>query len=154
MKKELIGLSFEELQNELVALGEKPFRAKQLWHWLYNKGETDFFKMTTLAKTFQARLDELYTAKHPAIVTEQTSKDGTRKWLMEFQDEKQVECVYIPESDRGAVCLSTQVGCAQGCKFCHTGTQRMMRNLTAGEIVGQFMVDSGKQRGITFGNIL
>lgn len=139
MKKQLIGLSFEALQEELVALGEKPFRAKQLWHWLYNKGETDFFKMTTLAKTFQARLDELYTAEHPKIVTEQTSKDGTRKWLMEFQDEKQVECVYIPETDRGAVCLSTQVGCAQGCKFCHTGTQRMMRNLTAGEIVGQFM---------------
>ncbi len=139
MKKELIGLSFEALQEELVSLGEKPFRAKQLWHWLYNKGETDFFKMTTLAKTFQARLDELYTVQHPKIVTEQTSKDGTRKWLMEFQDEKQVECVYIPESDRGAVCLSTQVGCAQGCKFCHTGTQRMMRNLSAGEIVGQFM---------------
>lgn len=139
MKKELIGLSFEELQNELISLGEKPFRAKQLWHWIYNKGETDFFKMTTLAKTFQARLDELYTVQHPKIVTEQTSKDGTRKWLMEFQDEKQVECVYIPESDRGAVCLSTQVGCAQGCKFCHTGTQRMMRNLMAGEIVGQFM---------------
>ena len=139
MKKQLIGLSFDDLQAELVSLGEKPFRAKQLWHWLYNKGETDFYKMTTLAKTFQARLDELYTAEHPKIVTEQTSKDGTRKWLMEFQDEKQVECVYIPETDRGAVCLSTQVGCAQGCKFCHTGTQRMMRNLTAGEIVGQFM---------------
>ena len=139
MKKELIGLLPDELKAELVSLGEKPFRAKQLWHWLYNKGETDFFKMTTLAKTFQSRLNELYTVTHPKIVTEQNSVDGTRKWLMEFQDGKQVECVYIPESDRGAVCISTQVGCAQGCKFCHTGTQRMMRNLTAGEIVGQFM---------------
>ncbi len=139
MKTELIGLSFEDVQNRLVELGEKPFRAKQLWHWLYNKGETDFCKMTTLAKTFQARLEELYTVTHPKIVTEQTSVDGTRKWLVEFSDGKQVECVYIPESDRGAVCISTQVGCAQGCKFCHTGTQKMMRNLTAGEIVGQFM---------------
>lgn len=139
MKTELIGLPFETLQAQLVALGEKPFRTKQLWHWLYNKGETDFFKMTTLAKPFQARLNDLYTATHPRIVTEQTSVDGTRKWLVEFTDGKQVECVYIPEADRGAVCVSTQVGCAQGCKFCHTGTQRMMRNLTAGEIVGQFM---------------
>ena len=137
--KELIGLSFEELKQELSSLGEKPFRAKQLWHWLYNKGETDFSKMTTLAKPFQAKLADLYTITHPKIVTEQNSVDKTRKWLMEFQDGKQVECVYIPESDRGSVCISTQVGCAQGCKFCHTGTQKMMRNLTAGEIVGQFM---------------
>ncbi len=139
MKKELIGLSFDELQKELVSLGEKPFRAKQLWQWIYNKGETDFFKMSSLAKTFQTRLNELYTVTHPQIVTEQNSVDGTRKWLMSFQDQKQVECVYIPESDRGAVCISTQVGCAQGCRFCHTGTQKLSRNLTAGEIVGQFM---------------
>ncbi len=139
MKKELIGLGFDDLKKELVGLGEQPFRAKQLWHWIYHKGETDFFKMTTLAKPFQSRLNELYTVTHPKIVTEQNSVDGTRKWLMEFADEKQVECVYIPESDRGAVCISTQVGCAQGCRFCHTGTQKMMRNLTAGEIVGQFM---------------
>lgn len=139
MKKELIGLSFENLKSELIALGEQPFRAKQLWHWIYHKGETDFFKMTTLSKPFQSRLHELYTVTHPEIVTEQNSADGTRKWLMAFADKQQVECVYIPESDRGAVCVSTQVGCAQGCRFCHTGTQKMMRNLTAGEIVGQFM---------------
>lgn len=139
MKTELIGLSFEELQTKLVEMGEKPFRTKQLWHWLYNKGETDFAKMTTLAKPFQARLDELFTVSHPKIVTEQTSVDGTRKWLVELTDGQKVECVYIPEADRGAVCISTQVGCAQGCKFCHTGTQKMMRNLTAGEIIGQFM---------------
>ncbi len=139
MTKELIGLSKQDLTQELTALGEKPFRAKQLWHWLYNRGETDFFKMTSLAKPFQARLAELYTVSRPKIVTEQTSIDKTRKWLLSFQDGKEVECVYIPESDRGAVCISTQVGCAQGCRFCHTGTQKMMRNLTAGEIVGQFM---------------
>ncbi len=135
----LIGLSKEELNAQLIELGEKPFRTKQLWHWLYHQGETDFSKMSTLAKPFQAKLADLYTAQHPKIVTEQTSVDGTRKWLVEFSDGKQVECVYIPEEDRGAVCISTQVGCAQGCKFCHTGTQKMMRNLTSGEIVGQFM---------------
>lgn len=139
MKKNLIGLSPEELTTELAILGEKPFRTKQLWHWLYFRGETDFSKMTSIGKPLQAKLSELYSAEHPRIVTEQTSVDRTRKWLMEFRDEKQVECVYIPQEDNGAVCLSTQVGCAQGCKFCHTGTQKMMRNLTAGEIVGQFL---------------
>lgn len=139
MKKNLIGLSFDELNAELVSIGEKPFRTKQLWHWLYHQGQTDFSQMTTLAKDFRAKLADLYTAEHPKIVTEQTSVDKTRKWLVEFADGKQVECVYIPEEDRGAVCISTQVGCAQGCKFCHTGTQKLMRNLTAGEIVGQFM---------------
>lgn len=137
--KELVGLAFDDLTAEMVAMGEKPFRAKQLWHWIYNKGETDFTKMTTLAKPFQARLAAAYTVSHPKIITEQNSVDKTRKWLMEFSDGKQVECVYIPEADRGAVCISTQVGCAQGCRFCHTGTQKMMRNLTPGEIVGQFM---------------
>lgn len=137
--KELVGLTFDDLTAEMVAMGEKPFRAKQLWHWIYNKGETDFTKMTTLAKPFQARLAAAYTVSHPKIITEQNSVDKTRKWLMEFSDGKQVECVYIPEADRGAVCISTQVGCAQGCRFCHTGTQKMMRNLTPGEIVGQFM---------------
>lgn len=140
MKKNLIGLSFDELNAELVSIGEKPFRTKQLWHWLYFRGETDFNKMTTLAKDFRARLDQSYSVIHPKIVTEQTSVDRTRKWLVEFEDGRQVECVYIPEEDRGAVCISSQVGCAQGCKFCHTGTQKMMRNLTAGEIVGQFMM--------------
>lgn len=137
--KELVGLAFDDLTAEMVAMGEKPFRAKQLWHWIYNKGETDFTNMTTLAKPFQARLAAAYTVSHPKIITEQNSVDKTRKWLMEFSDGKQVECVYIPEADRGAVCISTQVGCAQGCRFCHTGTQKMMRNLTPGEIVGQFM---------------
>lgn len=139
MKKNLIGLSYDDLNAELIDIGEKSFRTKQLWHWLYYQGQSDFQKMTSLAKDFRAKLDEHYTAAHPKIVTEQTSIDTTRKWLMEFADGKQVETVYIPQEDSGAVCISTQVGCAQGCKFCHTGTQKMMRNLTAGEIVGQFM---------------
>ena len=136
---ELVGLSFAALQQVVADLGEKPFRAKQLWQWIYNRGVTDFSQMTTLAKPLREKLAAQFTLTHPKIVTEQTSADGTRKWLMAFADGERVECVYIPESDRGAVCISTQVGCAQGCKFCHTGTQRMRRNLTAGEIVGQFM---------------
>lgn len=137
---ELIGLPLQALREELERQGEKPFRAKQLWHWLYNKGETDFNRMTTLAKPFRAWLAAHYTAARPRIAAVQTAADGTRKWLLAFQDDRQVECVYIPEADRGAVCLSTQVGCALGCQFCHTGTQKLTRNLTAGEIVGQFMV--------------
>jgi len=139
MKKELVGLTLDELKAELESLGEKPFRAKQLWQWIYNKGETDFNKMSSLSKDFRAVLHEKYKVSHPTIVAEQKSVDGTRKWLMEFSDGARVECVYIPEEDRGAVCISTQVGCAQGCKFCHTGTQRMLRNLTSAEIVGQVM---------------
>ena len=120
-------------------MGEKPFRVKQIWHWLYNKGVTDFSKMSTLAKPLQARLAEKYLISRPQVITEKNSTDGTRKWLLRFADGKEVETVYIPEEDRGAVCLSTQVGCQMGCRFCHTGTQGFQRNLTAGEIVGQFL---------------
>lgn len=136
---DLIGLSREDLLAEMTAMGEKPFRVKQIWHWLYNKGVTDFSKMSTLAKPLQARLAEKYFISRPQVITEKNSTDGTRKWLLRFADGKEVETVYIPEEDRGAVCLSTQVGCQMGCRFCHTGTQGFQRNLTAGEIVGQFL---------------
>ncbi len=136
---DLIGLSREDLLAEMEAMGEKPFRVKQIWHWLYNKGVTDFSKMSTLAKPLQARLAEKYLISRPQVITEKNSTDGTRKWLLRFADGKEVETVYIPEEDRGAVCLSTQVGCQMGCRFCHTGTQGFQRNLTAGEIVGQFL---------------
>ena len=139
-KIELIGLSKDELQKALTDIGEKPFRAKQLWQWLYYFGETDFEKMSNLSKVLRAKLKENFTITRPKIVTEQLSTDKTRKWLLEFADGQRVEMVYIPESDRGAVCISTQVGCAVGCKFCHTGSQKLTRNLTAGEIVSQFMV--------------
>lgn len=138
--KNLIGLSKEELAAELSALGEKPFRAKQLWQWIYFRGENDFDKMSNLSKDLRAKLKENYTLRRPKIVAEQLSKDKTRKWLLEFDDGQRIETVYIPEEDRGAVCISTQVGCAVGCKFCHTGSQKITRNLTAGEIVAQFMV--------------
>lgn len=138
--KNLIGLSKEELVAELEMLGEKSFRAKQLWQWIYFRGETDFDKMSNLSKDLRAKLKENYTLSRPKIVTEQISKDKTHKWLLEFDDGERIETVYIPEEDRGAVCVSTQVGCAVGCKFCHTGSQKITRNLTAGEIVAQFMV--------------
>ena len=139
-KTELIGLSKEELSAEIARIGEKPFRAKQLWQWLYYRGETDFANMTNLSIDLRAKLADNFTITRPKIVAEQISKDKTHKWLLEFADGQRIETVYIPEEDRGAVCISTQVGCAVGCKFCHTGSQKITRNLTAGEIVSQFMV--------------
>ena len=139
-KTELLGLSKEEIAEQISKLGEKPFRAKQLWQWLYYHGVSDFEKMTSFSKDLRAKLAENFTITRPKIVTEQISIDKTHKWLLEFADGQRVEMVYIPEEDRGAVCISTQVGCAMGCRFCHTGSQKLTRNLTAGEIVGQFMV--------------
>ena len=140
MTKELIGLSKDELLSEIISIGEKPFRAKQLWQWIYFRGETNFDNMSNLSKELRVKLKELYTITRPKIVDEQLSIDKTHKWLLEFVDGQRIETVYIPEDDRGAVCISTQVGCAVGCKFCHTGSQKITRNLTAGEIVAQFMV--------------
>jgi 23S rRNA (adenine2503-C2)-methyltransferase len=135
----LIGLSRDELAAEMVAIGEKPFRAKQLWHWIYNRGVTDFSLMTSIAKPLQEKLAERFDLSRPDVITEQTSTDGTRKWLFGFSDKNQAETVYIPEEDRGTVCISSQVGCTLTCQFCHTGTQLLVRNLGAAEIVGQFM---------------
>ncbi|MBX9596449.1 MAG: 23S rRNA (adenine(2503)-C(2))-methyltransferase RlmN [Roseomonas sp.] len=140
-RRDLVGLSREELAAEMVAIGEKPFRAKQLWHWMYHQGVTDFSRMPTIAKPMQARLAERFVVGRPDVATEQTSTDGTRKWLFRWRDGQEVETVYIPspDEDRGAVCISTQVGCTLSCTFCHTGTQKLVRNLGAAEIVGQFM---------------
>ena len=137
----LIGLSREDLAAEMAAIGEKPFRAKQLWHWLYNRGESDFARMTSISKPMQARLAELYEVRRPEMAREQRSEDGTRKWLLKFDDGNEAETVYIPDADeeRGSVCISSQVGCTLTCKFCHTGTQLLVRNLTSAEIVGQVM---------------
>ncbi|WP_203070340.1 23S rRNA (adenine(2503)-C(2))-methyltransferase RlmN [Falsiroseomonas ponticola] len=140
-RRDLVGLSREELAAEMVAIGEKPFRAKQLWHWIYHQGVTDFARMPSIAKPMQAKLAERFVVGRPAVATEQTSQDGTRKWLFRWRDGQEVETVYIPspDEDRGAVCISTQVGCTLSCTFCHTGTQKLVRNLGAAEIVGQFM---------------
>ncbi len=139
-RKNLIGLDRDELAAQLTAIGEKPFRAKQLWHWMYYHGATDFDAMTTIAKAARPLLKELFCTERPDISRLETSEDGTRKWLLTFGDGNEAETVYIPETDRGALCISSQVGCTLNCSFCHTGTQKLVRNLTAGEIVGQMMV--------------
>jgi len=139
-RRNLVGLSREELGAEIAALGEKPFRAGQLWHWIYHRGITDFAAMTTLAKSFRANLATGHEVRRPAVGEAQRSRDGTAKWLLRFPDGQEVETVHIPEEDRGTLCVSSQVGCTLTCQFCHTGTQRLVRNLSAGEIVGQVML--------------
>jgi 23S rRNA (adenine2503-C2)-methyltransferase len=136
----LIGLSSEELTATVTALGEPAFRARQLWHWIYHRGVTDFADMTTLAKSLRAKLADNYSLSRPTPTVDLHSIDGTRKWLVKLEDGNQVETVHIPEEDRGTLCVSSQVGCTLNCRFCHTGTQMLVRNLTAGEIVGQLML--------------
>jgi 23S rRNA (adenine2503-C2)-methyltransferase len=134
----LIGLTKNELLKELQ--GAENYRVKQLWNWLYYYGKTDFDEMNNLSKDFRQKMKEKYTLARPKIITRQTSKDGTKKWLLEFDDGNRIEMVYIPETDRGTLCISSQVGCAMNCRFCNTGKQGFTRNLTAGEIVGQVLV--------------
>jgi len=137
--KNLIGLTKEELLEEILSLGESKFRANQIWSWIYYYGVKSFDDMTNLSKKFRETLKENYSIARPKIVTDLISKDGTRKWLLEFEDNERVEMVYIPEEDRGTLCISSQIGCAMGCKFCHTGTMGLIRNLTASEIIEQFV---------------
>jgi 23S rRNA (adenine2503-C2)-methyltransferase len=139
-RRNLVGVSRAELAEEMAAAGAAAFRARQLWHWIYHRGVGDFADMTNLAKGFRQQLGERYELRRPAIATAQVSADGTRKWLLRFDDGQEVETVHIPESDRGTLCVSSQVGCTLTCTFCHTGTQRLVRNLSAAEIVAQVMV--------------
>src|SRR5713226_4851667 len=149
-KPSLVGLSRAALADALGTIGVAPaqrkMRVQQIWHWLYVRGATRFEQMTSVSKEMQAVLEEHFTLARPEVVAEQVSVDGTRKWLIRLPGEHagenphEVECVYIPEADRGTLCVSSQVGCTLTCTFCHTGTQRLVRNLTAGEIVGQIMV--------------
>jgi 23S rRNA (adenine2503-C2)-methyltransferase len=138
-KRALVGLSRDELTALMGEIGEPAFRARQLWHWIYHRGEIDFEKMTSLAKPFRAALAERFIVGRPGISFDRQSIDGTRKWLLKFADGQEAESVHIPEEDRGTLCVSSQVGCTLTCKFCHTGTQRLVRNLSAAEIVGQVM---------------
>ena len=140
-RRDLVGLTREELGAEMAAVGEAPFRVKQLWHWIYHQGATDFSRMSSLSRPLQAKLAERFLIGRPEAARVQTSADATRKFLFRFRDGQEAETVYIPdaEEDRGAVCLSSQVGCTLSCRFCHTGTQTLVRNLGAAEIVGQFM---------------
>jgi 23S rRNA (adenine2503-C2)-methyltransferase len=139
-RRNIVGLDREELAAALAEIGAPAFRARQLWHWVYHRGATDFAAMTTLAKDFRAALAERFVVSRPAVTVDRKSVDGTRKWLLRFPDGQEVESVHIPEEDRGTLCVSSQVGCTLTCKFCHTGTQKLVRNLSAAEIVGQAML--------------
>ncbi len=149
-KPSLIGLSRAELADVFGTLGvpeaQRKMRVQQLWHWIYFRGFTSFDAMSSMSKELRAQLDAHYTLDRPEVVAEQVSVDGTRKWLLRLPGDPagglphEVECVYIPDTERGTLCVSSQVGCTLTCTFCHTGTQRLVRNLTAGEIVGQVMV--------------
>ena len=136
----LIGLDRTCFQSTLAKLGERSYRAKQIWHWLYYQGARTFDEMTTLPKSLRTRLSGSCNIDRPTVNRMQQSEDGARKWLVRFADEREVECVHIPEKDRGALCISSQVGCTLTCRFCHTGTQKLVRNLDAGEIVNQVLI--------------
>ena len=148
-KPSLVGLTRDALAEALGAAGvperQCRMRVQQIWHWLYVRGAREFDAMTTLSKDLRAALAERFTLERPEVAAEQISVDGTRKWLLRLPGEHggsphEVECVYIPETDRGTLCISSQVGCTLTCTFCHTGTQRLVRNLTAAEIAGQVVL--------------
>ena len=140
----LVGMTREAMRDALIAIGTPEKQAKmrvgQIWQWIYNWGVRDFDAMTNLSKAFRADLSEHFVVEVPEVVTKQVSEDGTRKYLVRIAGGHEVEVVYIPESDRGTLCVSSQVCCTLTCSFCHTGTQKLVRNLTAGEIIGQVMV--------------
>jgi 23S rRNA (adenine2503-C2)-methyltransferase len=145
IKPSLAGLSKPALAEKLIAVGVEPkkarMRAEQLWRWIYHYGITDFAAMTNVAKELRATLAEHYTLARPEIVAAQVSQDGTRKWLIRLGPGVEAECVFIPDVGRsGALCVSSQVGCTLNCTFCHTGTQKLVRNLSAAEIVAQVMI--------------
>ncbi|MEM9784991.1 MAG: 23S rRNA (adenine(2503)-C(2))-methyltransferase RlmN [Pseudomonadota bacterium] len=140
----LIGMTREAMRDALIAVGTPTKQAKmrvgQIWQWIYHWGVRDFAQMTNLAKDYRALLAENFVIAVPEVVTRQVSDDGTRKYLVRIAGGHEVEVVYIPETDRGTLCISSQVGCTLTCSFCHTGTQKLVRNLTAGEVIGQVMI--------------
>lgn len=135
----LIGLGLADMQAALALHSFPAFRAKQVWHWMYERGVRDFESMANLPKEMRALLVERYSIDRPKVITEQRSVDGTIKWLLAMSDGQQVETVFIPAADRGTLCVSSQVGCTLTCKFCHTGTQPLVRNLGAHEILQQVL---------------
>jgi len=144
LRPNLVGMDRAEMAAAVAGMGLPAFRMKQVWNWVYHRGATDFEVMTNIAKELRGRLAETFRIARPEVVTEQKSSDGTIKWLLRFADGNEVETVFIPEEDRGTLCVSSQVGCTLTCKFCHTGTQRWVRNLGAAEIVGQVMLARDK----------
>ena len=139
-QENIIGLSREEIGDRFLSLGLQKFRIGQVWHWLYHKGATSFEEMTTLSKKVRAQLCQTFSIKRPMVSEKQTSADGTIKWLLQFEDGVKAETVFIPEEDRGTLCISSQVGCTLNCSFCHTGTQKLVRNLSSSELVGQILI--------------
>ncbi len=139
-KINLIGLSRDELKDHLVSRDVHAYRVQQLWNWLYHHGVTTFDRMVNMPKPVRQLLDDSFVIERPKIATAQASTDGTQKWLLQFSDGQEAETVHIPEVDRGTLCVSSQIGCTLTCKFCHTGTQTLVRNLESSEIVGQMMV--------------
>ncbi len=143
-KMNLVGLTRDQMREALIEAGTPEKQAKmrtgQIWQWIYQWGVRDFAEMTNLAKPYRAMLEETFSIQIPEVVSKQVSTDGTRKYLVRIAGGHEVEVVYIPEDDRGTLCISSQVGCTLTCSFCHTGTQKLVRNLTAGEIVGQVMM--------------
>src|SRR3990170_7003875 len=141
---ELVGLTKDAIREVLIEAGLEPklarLRAKQLWHWIYNRGVSDIGKMSDIAKAQQPWLAERFVISRPEVVEAQLSIDGTRKWLLRTHDGQDYEMVFIPDADRGTLCVSSQVGCTLNCTFCHTGTMRLVRNLEPEEIVGQVML--------------
>jgi 23S rRNA (adenine2503-C2)-methyltransferase len=140
----LVGLTKAQLRSALAEKGlderQSKLRAKQVWHWIYNRGASDFDAMTDIAKAQRPWLAEHFTISRPEVVEAQVSSDGTRKWLLRTHDGNDFEMVFIPDADRGTLCVSSQVGCTLNCRFCHTGTMRLVRNLEPSEIVGQVML--------------
>jgi 23S rRNA (adenine2503-C2)-methyltransferase len=141
---DLVGLARPEIRTALLAAGlddkQAKLRAKQIWHWIYNRGATDFTQMTDIAKAQHPWLTERFVIARPTVIEAQVSIDGTRKWLLRSDDAQDYEMVFIPDADRGTLCVSSQVGCTLNCRFCHTGTMQLVRNLTTAEIVGQVML--------------
>lgn len=148
MKNNLLNYDLNGLTELFAQMGEKPFRAKQVMRWIHQAGAADFAEMTDLAKSLRAKLDEQAQVGVPALITSQESKDGTRKWLLDVGTGNGVETVFIPEADRGTLCISSQVGCALECTFCSTGRQGFNRNLTTAEIIGQLWW-ANKAMGVT-----
>jgi len=141
---DLVGLTqneiFESLVSNNLITGKEKFRAKQIWHWIYHHGEINIDRMTTISYELRKEISKFYKIERPIIEEHQVSKDGTRKWLIKLEDDNLIETVFIPETNRGTLCVSSQVGCTLNCKFCFTGTQKLVRNLSAKEILSQLLL--------------
>ena len=140
VRQSLLGLSPADLEAQIVAAGLPKFRARQLWRWVWRHGLTNFDEMSDLGKTVRAQFSEMFHSDRPVVTRRLQSSDGTIKWLLRFPDGTEAETVYIPDRERGTLCISSQIGCTLTCSFCHTGTQKLVRNLSTAEICGQVML--------------